>query len=92
MTAVTQQFKPEIYPRVDDEATILLEYPEAQGIIQASWNWPFDRKDLEVYGDHGSGDRDDGGLRAASRPAQAIPSTRSRPIRVRPTSATRSRT
>jgi predicted dehydrogenase len=53
VTAVTQQFQPETYPRVDDEATILLEYPTAQGIIQASWNWPFSRKDLEVYGDHG---------------------------------------
>ena len=53
MTAVTQRFKPAIYPRVDDEATILVEYPKAQGIIQASWNWPFNRKDLEVYGDHG---------------------------------------
>jgi predicted dehydrogenase len=50
VTAVTQRFKPEIYPRVDDEATIILEYPEAQAIIQASWNWPFDRKDMEVYG------------------------------------------
>ena len=54
VTAVTQQFQPEIYPRVDDEATILLEYPKAQGIIESSWNWPFNRKDLEVYGDHGS--------------------------------------
>jgi predicted dehydrogenase len=54
VTAVTQQFQPDVYPRVDDEATILLEYPKAQGIIQASWNWPFNRKDLEVYGDHGS--------------------------------------
>jgi predicted dehydrogenase len=54
VTAVTQQFQPDIYPRVDDEATILLEYPRAQGIIQASWNWPFNRKDFEVYGDHGS--------------------------------------
>ena len=53
VTAVTQQFQPSVYPRVDDEATILLEYPKAQGIIQASWNWPFNRKDLEVYGDHG---------------------------------------
>ena len=42
-----------MYPRVDDEATILLEYAKAQGIIQASWNWPFNRKDFEVYGDHG---------------------------------------
>jgi predicted dehydrogenase len=53
VSAVTQQIKPEIYRRVDDEATIVVEYPKAQGIIQASWNWPFDRKDFEVYGDHG---------------------------------------
>ncbi len=53
VTAVTQHFQPDVYPRVDDEATILLEYPKAQGIIQASWNWPFGRKDFEVYGDHG---------------------------------------
>jgi predicted dehydrogenase len=50
VTAVTQRIKPEIYARVDDEATIILEYPGAQAIIQASWNWPFDRKDMEVYG------------------------------------------
>jgi predicted dehydrogenase len=35
---------------VDDEATIILAYPKAQAILQASWNWPFDRKDLELYG------------------------------------------
>src|SRR5580704_726078 len=50
VTAVTQRIKPEIYARVDDEATMILEYPGAQAIIQASWNWPFDRKDMEVYG------------------------------------------
>lgn len=53
VTAVTQQIKPEIYPRVDDEATIILTYPKAQAILQASWNWPFSRKDLEVYGQTG---------------------------------------
>jgi predicted dehydrogenase len=50
VTAMLQQIKPQIYPHVDDEATVLVEYPKAQGIIQASWNWPFGRKDLEVYG------------------------------------------
>src|SRR5262249_29250954 len=50
VSAVTQTFKPSVYPRVDDEATIVVTWPEAVGIIQASWNWPFDRKDLEVYG------------------------------------------
>jgi predicted dehydrogenase len=53
VTAVTQQIKPEIYSRVDDEATIILTYAKAQAIIQASWNWPFDRKDMEVYGQTG---------------------------------------
>jgi predicted dehydrogenase len=53
VTAVTQQHKPDIYPNVDDEATIIITYPGAQCIIQASWNWPFGRKDMEVYGDSG---------------------------------------
>ena len=50
VTALTQTNKPAIYTNVDDEATVLLEYPKAQGIIQASWNWPVGRKDFEVYG------------------------------------------
>lgn len=54
VTAVTRQFKPSIYPKVDDEATIIVNYPDAQCIIQASWNWPFNRKDMEVYGDRGT--------------------------------------
>lgn len=53
VTAELKQIKPDIYPEVDDEATILLEYPETQGVIQASWNWPFSRKDMEVYGKTG---------------------------------------
>ena len=53
VTAVTQQIKPAVYPRVDDEATIVLAYPRAQAILQASWNWPVGRKDMEVYGERG---------------------------------------
>ena len=53
VSAITQQIKPHIYDRVDDEATIIVTYPAAQGIIQASWNWPFSRKDMEVYGVEG---------------------------------------
>ncbi len=53
VTAVTQTIKPDIYPKVDDEATIILTYPKAQSIIQASWNWPINRKDMEVYGKTG---------------------------------------
>jgi predicted dehydrogenase len=53
VTAITQTEKPAIYPRVDDEATVLVQYPKAQGIIEASWNWPVGRKDFEVYGETG---------------------------------------
>ncbi len=53
VTAVTQQIKPEVYPKVDDEATIVIAYKKAQVIIQASWNWPYSRKDMELYGKTG---------------------------------------
>ena len=53
VTAVLRNFKPDVYKKVDDEATIIVSYPTAQCIIQASWNWPFSRKDMEVYGDSG---------------------------------------
>ncbi len=61
--AVTQQIKPDVYPRVDDEATIVLTYPKAQAIIQASWNWPYSRKDMEVYTQHGYVFADRNGIR-----------------------------
>jgi predicted dehydrogenase len=53
VTAITARNKPAIYAKVDDEATILVQYEKAQGIMQASWNWPFGRKDFEVYGEKG---------------------------------------
>jgi predicted dehydrogenase len=51
VTAVTNQFKPHIYPKVDDDATVILNYPSLQVIIQASWNWTYNRKDMEIYGE-----------------------------------------
>jgi predicted dehydrogenase len=50
VTAVVNHDKPQIYPHVDDDATIVLQYPRAQAVIQGSWIWPFARKDMEVYG------------------------------------------
>jgi predicted dehydrogenase len=48
--AVTKQLQPDVYPRVDDEAEIILNYKNAVSIIQASWNWPFGVKQMDVYG------------------------------------------
>jgi predicted dehydrogenase len=53
VTAIARHYKPEVYPKVEDDATILIEYKGATGQIEASWNWPFSIKDLEVFGDHG---------------------------------------
>jgi predicted dehydrogenase len=50
VTAVVNHDKPEVYRNVDDDSTIVLQYPHAQAVIQGSWNWPFSRKDMEVYG------------------------------------------
>ncbi len=50
VTAVVNHDKPQLYPNVDDDATIVLAYPHAQAVLQASWNWPFSRTDIEVYG------------------------------------------
>lgn len=50
VTAVTQQLQPENNPAVEDEANIILTYEDATVLIQASWNWPIGRKDMEIYG------------------------------------------
>ena len=49
VTAVTKHYKPDVYPKVDDDATILVEYNDATGLIEGSWNWPFSIKDMEVW-------------------------------------------
>lgn len=54
VSAVTHTHKPNIYPKVDDDATIQLDYGNATVQINASWCWPFQRKDMWVYGLEGS--------------------------------------
>lgn len=79
VTAVTQQMKPHIYPRVDDEATVVVEYPRAVGIIEASWNWPFNRKDLEVYTEKAYAVATTGGGPLRVRLAGGVEETRTAP-------------
>ncbi|OIQ36248.1 MAG: oxidoreductase [Bacteroidetes bacterium MedPE-SWsnd-G1] len=54
VTAITQQLQSYNNPKVDDEAIIILNYNNSNTIIQASWNWPIGRKDMEVYGLNGA--------------------------------------
>jgi len=50
VTAITKQLQAENNPEVNDESIILLEYDSLVAVIQASWNWPIARKDMEIYG------------------------------------------
>ena len=50
VTAVVNHDQPQNYPKVDDDSTIIVDYPHTQAVLMGSWNWPFDRKDMEVYG------------------------------------------
>jgi predicted dehydrogenase len=50
---VTRHIKPDVYPKVEDDATIVLTYPKAEAVLEPSWDWPFNRKDLEIYGQTG---------------------------------------
>jgi predicted dehydrogenase len=53
VTAVALTDKPETYPKVDDDATIIVRYAKAEAVLQPSWDWTFARKDMEVYGTKG---------------------------------------
>ena len=53
VTAVAHTDKLAEYAPVDDDATIILQYPHAQAVLMPSWNWTFSRKDMELYGTKG---------------------------------------
>ncbi|MDN3548990.1 Gfo/Idh/MocA family protein [Mucilaginibacter aquaedulcis] len=53
VTAIARHYKPSVYPKVEDDATVLVEYPNATGMIEGSWNWPFSIKDMEIFGAKG---------------------------------------
>ncbi|MEM1184754.1 MAG: Gfo/Idh/MocA family oxidoreductase [Planctomycetota bacterium] len=54
VSATTRTLKPEMYPRVDDDATITLGYPDRVGVVQASWAWTHDVKETDVFTEAGS--------------------------------------
>ncbi len=75
VTATATTLKPTIYPHVDDDATIVLTYPTATAVIQASWAWTHDNKEADIYTEKGSihaGRWDDLRVRDADKPAAAV--------------------
>lgn len=54
VVASASKLKPLIYPKVDDDATIVLTYPGTTATIQASWCWTHDNKEMDVHAERGS--------------------------------------
>jgi predicted dehydrogenase len=52
--ATAQKLKVEQHNKVDDDSTIVLDYPDATVIIEASWDWPYDMSRVQVFGPKGS--------------------------------------
>jgi len=54
VSAVTQKLKTDQHNAVDDDATIVLDYPDGTAIIEASWDWPYSMGQVQVFGPKGS--------------------------------------
>lgn len=54
IVAAANTLKPDVYPNVDDDATIVLTYPTATAVIEASWAWTHDNKEMDLYTERGS--------------------------------------
>lgn len=75
VTASRTTLKPDKYPRVDDDATIVLTYPTATAVIQASWAWTHDNKEADISTERGSihaGKWDDLQVRAENSPPRSV--------------------
>jgi len=75
VVASRSTLEPHRYPDVDDDATIVLTYPGATAVIQASWAWTHDTKEMDLHTERGSihaGKWNDLTVREENRGPQAI--------------------
>jgi len=54
VVASATTLKPLVYPLVDDDATIILTYPGTTAVVQASWAWTHDNKEMDLHTEKGS--------------------------------------
>jgi len=52
--AQTNQLRPETFPKVEDNSTMILKYKNGVGLFEGSWDLPRSFQDLEVFGLGGS--------------------------------------
>ena len=52
--AHVNHIRPSVFPKVEDNADLMLNYPNAVGMFEGSWDLPRSYQDLEVFGIKGS--------------------------------------
>jgi predicted dehydrogenase len=52
--AQSNQLRPETFPKVEDNSTLVLHYKNGVGVFEGSWDLPRSFQDLEVFGLEGS--------------------------------------
>lgn len=52
--ATARTLKTDQHNRVEDDATVVLDYPDATVIIEPSWDWPYGMDRVYVFGTKGS--------------------------------------
>ena len=52
--ATSLKLKTEQHNAVEDDATLLLEYPDATALLMPSWDWPYGQGQAEIFGTKGS--------------------------------------
>lgn len=48
--AQANHLRPETFPKVEDNADLVLSYPNGVGVFEASWDLPQSYQDLEIFG------------------------------------------
>ena len=52
--AASLKLKTEQHNAVEDDATVILEYPDATAILMPSWDWSYGKGQAEIFGSKGS--------------------------------------
>jgi predicted dehydrogenase len=74
--AQSNQLRPNEFPKVEDNADIILSYKQGVAILEGSWDLPYGFQDLEVFGLGGGIHMDSGGVtlrKSGQREAQKVP-------------------
>jgi predicted dehydrogenase len=81
--AYSLKLKTAQHNEVEDDAVVVLEYPDATAILLPSWDWPYGKSQVEFYGPQGSLQvMDDGLLYEPARKGTSIDHPSGAPVSI----------